>query len=115
MYLYVDEAKNVRGANKRTNFSKKNNECWNFEVRKIVREKKKTWLGLLYAKANHRVQRKDVLKDKLKDAESTHKNEIMRAKECVNRRKNEIKERYDKRFSDNFWENHKLYGDKDLE
>ncbi|GBP49580.1 hypothetical protein EVAR_97876_1 [Eumeta japonica] len=33
---------------------------------------------LLFAKANYRVQRKDNLKDKLKDAESTYKNAKMR-------------------------------------
>ncbi|GBP82341.1 hypothetical protein EVAR_90976_1 [Eumeta japonica] len=39
-------------------------------VRKIASKKKKAWLDLLSAKANDKVQRKDSLKDKLKDAES---------------------------------------------
>ncbi|GBP61973.1 hypothetical protein EVAR_40981_1 [Eumeta japonica] len=86
-----DEGKKVRGVNKRTNISKKNNEWWNFKARKIASEKKKTWLDLPSAKANHRVPRKDILKDKLKNAKSTYKDAKMRAKECVKRRKNEIK------------------------
>ncbi|GBP41164.1 hypothetical protein EVAR_31289_1 [Eumeta japonica] len=57
--------------NKRTNVSKKNIEWWNFEKRKVVGEKKKAWLNLLSPKATHRMQRTDVLKDKLKDAENT--------------------------------------------
>ncbi|GBP32435.1 Indole-3-acetaldehyde oxidase [Eumeta japonica] len=68
--------------------------------RKVASEKKKAWLYLLSAKAICRVQGKDILKDKLKDAKSTYKDVKMRAKECVKRRKNEIKERYDKRFSE---------------
>ncbi|GBP41527.1 hypothetical protein EVAR_20332_1 [Eumeta japonica] len=67
--VLVDEAKKVCGVNKRTNVTKKDNECLNFEVRKVVSKKKKAWLDLLSAKTNHRVQRKDILKDKLKDAE----------------------------------------------
>ncbi|GBP92231.1 hypothetical protein EVAR_64414_1 [Eumeta japonica] len=38
---------------------------------KVVNEKKKAWLDLFSEKANHRVQRKDILKDQRKDAEST--------------------------------------------
>ncbi|GBP18445.1 hypothetical protein EVAR_93848_1 [Eumeta japonica] len=49
------------------------NEWWNFELRKVFGEKKKAWLDLLSAKANHREQKKDILKDKPKDAESTYK------------------------------------------
>ncbi|GBP31007.1 hypothetical protein EVAR_81906_1 [Eumeta japonica] len=41
-------------------------------VRNVVCDEKKTWLGLLSAKANHEVQRKDILKNKLKYAESTY-------------------------------------------
>ncbi|GBP42906.1 hypothetical protein EVAR_87285_1 [Eumeta japonica] len=63
---------------------------------KVLSEKKKAWIDLLSAKANHRVRRKDILKDTLKDAQSTYKDTKMRAKECVERRKNEIKERYDR-------------------
>ncbi|GBP18298.1 hypothetical protein EVAR_9142_1 [Eumeta japonica] len=48
------------------------------------------------------VQRKDILKDKLKDAESTYKDAKIKAKERVIRGKTEIKDRYDRRFSDNF-------------
>ncbi|GBP38275.1 hypothetical protein EVAR_29219_1 [Eumeta japonica] len=48
-------------------WSDKNNEWWNFEVRQVVSEKK-AWLDLLSTKANHSA-RKNILKDKLKDAE----------------------------------------------
>ncbi|GBP67177.1 hypothetical protein EVAR_42056_1 [Eumeta japonica] len=57
---------------------------------KVVSEKKKVWMDLLSPKANYRVQRKNILKDKLKDTESTHKDAIMKAKECVKRRKNTV-------------------------
>ncbi|GBP44164.1 hypothetical protein EVAR_31608_1 [Eumeta japonica] len=55
-------------------------------------EKKKAWLDLVSAKANHRVQKRDSLKDKLKDVDRTYKDAKTRAKEYVKRRKNEIKE-----------------------
>ncbi|GBP40274.1 hypothetical protein EVAR_83964_1 [Eumeta japonica] len=64
-------------------------------VRKVVSEKKKVWLDLLSAKTNYRAQRKGILKDMLKDAESTYKDAKTRAKEYVKRRKNETKERYE--------------------
>ncbi|GBP15607.1 Phosphatidylinositol 4-phosphate 5-kinase type-1 gamma [Eumeta japonica] len=83
---------------------RKDNEWWNFEVRKLFSEKKKALLDLLSVKRNHRVQRNNILKNKLKCTESMHKDAKMRAKEFVKRRKNEIKERYDKRFSDNSWQ-----------
>ncbi|GBP61656.1 hypothetical protein EVAR_43593_1 [Eumeta japonica] len=63
--VLVDEPKEVCVVNKRTNVNKQDSEWWNFEVRKVVIDKKKAWLDLLFAKANHRVQRKDILKDKL--------------------------------------------------
>ncbi|GBP59709.1 hypothetical protein EVAR_48678_1 [Eumeta japonica] len=65
-----DESKKACGVNKRTNISKKDNEWWNFDVRIVVSEKKKSWLDLLSAKAHHRVQRKDILKDKKNGAEN---------------------------------------------
>ncbi|GBP87514.1 hypothetical protein EVAR_86551_1 [Eumeta japonica] len=71
--VLVDEAKKVCGVNKRTNVSKKDNEWWNYKVRKVVSEKKKVWLDLLSEKTKHRVQRKDILKDKLQYAESMNK------------------------------------------
>ncbi|GBP31572.1 hypothetical protein EVAR_78151_1 [Eumeta japonica] len=52
-------------------------------VRKVVSEKKKACLDLLSANANYRVQRKDIFKDKLKDAESTYEDAKLRAKQCV--------------------------------
>ncbi|GBP23228.1 hypothetical protein EVAR_82393_1 [Eumeta japonica] len=59
-------------------------------------------LCVLYeAKANHREQRKETLKDKLKDAESTYKDAKVGGKEYVKRRNNEIIDRYDRKFSDN--------------
>ncbi|GBP45180.1 hypothetical protein EVAR_25885_1 [Eumeta japonica] len=105
--VFIDEAKKACEV-KRTNVSKKNNVWWNLEMRKVVNEKKKAWLELLSAKANHRVQRKDILKDELKNAECMYKDAKMRAKECVKTRKNEIKERYDRKFSENFEANQKL-------
>ncbi|GBP84083.1 hypothetical protein EVAR_68785_1 [Eumeta japonica] len=84
-FVLVGEAKKVCGVNKSTNVSKKDNEWWNFETRNVVSEKKKAWLELLSAKDNHRIQRNDVLKDKLNDAERTHKDAKMRAKEYVKR------------------------------
>ncbi|GBP46482.1 hypothetical protein EVAR_28061_1 [Eumeta japonica] len=60
-------------------------------MRKVFSEKEKSWLGLLSAKANHSEQRRDILKEKLKDVESTYKGAKMRAKEYVKRRKKEKK------------------------
>ncbi|GBP49822.1 hypothetical protein EVAR_83771_1 [Eumeta japonica] len=74
---------------------------------KVVSEKEKARLDLLSAKVNYRVKRKDILKDKLKAAERTYKDAKLRDKECEKRRKIEIKERYDRRFSDNFRANKK--------
>ncbi|GBP91682.1 hypothetical protein EVAR_100262_1 [Eumeta japonica] len=53
--ILVDEAKKACGVNKRTNVSKKDNKWRNLEVRKVISEKKKAWLDLQSAKANHRV------------------------------------------------------------
>ncbi|GBP39656.1 hypothetical protein EVAR_25480_1 [Eumeta japonica] len=50
-------------------------------VLKVVDKKKKAWLDLLSTKANYRVQRKEILKDKLKYAENTCKDLKIRAKE----------------------------------
>ncbi|GBP61990.1 Oxysterol-binding protein-related protein 9 [Eumeta japonica] len=61
-------------------------------------EKAKAQTILDHSNANHRVQRNNILKDKPKDAESTYKDAKINAKEYVKRRKNEIKERYDRRF-----------------
>ncbi|GBP48393.1 hypothetical protein EVAR_36827_1 [Eumeta japonica] len=70
LVLCRNEAKKVCGVKNRTNVSKKYNEWWNFEVKKVVNENKKAWLDLLSVKGNHRVQREDILKVKLKDTES---------------------------------------------
>ncbi|GBP16599.1 hypothetical protein EVAR_19394_1 [Eumeta japonica] len=40
----------VCGVNKRTDVSKEDNGWWNFEVRKVVSEKKRAWLDLLSTK-----------------------------------------------------------------
>ncbi|GBP34091.1 hypothetical protein EVAR_28224_1 [Eumeta japonica] len=52
--VLVDEAKKVCRVNKKTNVSKKDNERWNFEVKKVITEKKKASLDLLSANANHK-------------------------------------------------------------
>ncbi|GBP24437.1 hypothetical protein EVAR_19313_1 [Eumeta japonica] len=77
--------------------------------------KKNAWLDMQSAKTNHKAQRKDILKDELKDAESTYEDAKMRTKEYVKIRKNEIKERCNRKFSDNFRANQKTflaYGEK---
>ncbi|GBP72261.1 Cyclic AMP-dependent transcription factor ATF-6 alpha [Eumeta japonica] len=70
--LNVSVCKNV--CKKNDDVCKKDNDCWNSEVRRAVSEKKDAYLNLLSTKANHRVQRKDILKDKAKYTESTYKN-----------------------------------------
>ncbi|GBP84079.1 hypothetical protein EVAR_68781_1 [Eumeta japonica] len=101
---YVERLKDSSGDMKQYEF-REIEELWkNFKARKVVSEKKKAWLDVLSVKANHRVQRKNILKDKLNDAERTYKDANIKAKECVEIRKNEIKERYDRRFLDNFRE-----------
>ncbi|GBP35552.1 hypothetical protein EVAR_17413_1 [Eumeta japonica] len=72
---------------------KERQEWWNFKVKKVVSEEKKAWLDSVSAKTNHREKRKDILKYKLKDAESIYKDAKTRARECMKRRKNEMKER----------------------
>ncbi|GBP83945.1 hypothetical protein EVAR_66515_1 [Eumeta japonica] len=66
-------------------------------------------MDLLSRKPNHRRKRKDILKDKLKDTESMYEDQKMKAKEYVKRRKSEIKECYDRRLSENFRVNQKLF------
>ncbi|GBP01016.1 hypothetical protein EVAR_2296_1 [Eumeta japonica] len=56
--------------NKRTNVNKKDDEWWNFEVRKVVSEKRKH--GWIYCQQRPTTEcKKDILKYKLKDAESS--------------------------------------------
>ncbi|GBP48531.1 hypothetical protein EVAR_38503_1 [Eumeta japonica] len=68
--VLVNEVKKVCEVNRRTNVNEKDNEWKNFEMRKVVIEKKKVRLDLLSAKDNYRVQRKDTLKDNLKYAKN---------------------------------------------
>ncbi|GBP20991.1 hypothetical protein EVAR_9565_1 [Eumeta japonica] len=47
-------------------------------MRKVVSEKKKAWLDLLSAKANHREQRKDILKAMVEKARNNSETSCIR-------------------------------------
>ncbi|XP_048481496.1 uncharacterized protein LOC125489526 [Plutella xylostella] len=99
----VDAATEVCGISKKKNDRKGNTYWWDDEVRMIVDAKKKAWLDILAAKASN------CMSDEIEGKESLFRNLKKSVKDIVKRKKQERKEMNDKRFSDNFRANVKMF------
>ncbi|CAG5035251.1 unnamed protein product [Parnassius apollo] len=101
----VDAATEVCGVSKRKNERKNNTLWWDDEIRMEVEAKKRAWLDLLPTKtANSSDTNGDIERKK---AVFRHLNK--RVKEVVERKKQERTDKNDRRISDNFQANIKMF------
>ncbi|XP_050563412.1 uncharacterized protein LOC126912929 [Spodoptera frugiperda] len=93
-------ATQVCGVSKIKNPGSKRNEWWDDEVKEVIEQKKEAWLDLLASKANRRML--DSMKEKYIRCKK-------RVKELVSKKKKEYKEKIERKFSQNFRANAKLF------
>ncbi|CAK1594622.1 unnamed protein product, partial [Parnassius mnemosyne] len=103
--VLVDAATEVCGVSKRTNERKSNTLWWDDEVRMEVEAKKRAWLDLLATKAGNSGGMNDEIERKKADFRRINK----RVKEVVERKKQERIDKNDRRISDNFQANIKMF------
>ncbi|CAK1602027.1 unnamed protein product [Parnassius mnemosyne] len=103
----VNVAIEVCGVAKRRKGRKNDNVWMDKDVQKVVQEKKKAWLDWLATKANQKVQK--ATDDVIKEARTKYKRLKTAAKEIVSRKKEERKDDFDRRLTEDFQSNIKFF------
>ncbi|CAG9108979.1 unnamed protein product [Plutella xylostella] len=105
----VNTAVKLCGVNKRKKSGKRELTWWDDECKKVVNEKKMAWLDLLSKKANNRMQGNKGMEDEMKEFREKYVLLKKKVKEVIERKKKALKDECDRKFSDNFRANIKLF------